>query len=189
MASLDFNSRRSPVYARHGMVASSQPLASEIGLSILKSGGNAIDAAIAITAALNVTEPCSTGLGGDCFLLYYDAKEKTVHALNGSGRAPKGLTLEKARKDAAKRAGLALEKESELKRIPSSDVHAVTVPGSAAGWDDAIKRWGSMSLAEVLQPAIVLAEEGFPVGDVTAYLWKQGKYQLKNGPHGNELLL
>src|ERR1051325_5609714 len=94
LAEPEFNSRRSPVYARRGMVASSQPLASQAGLSILMKGGNAADAAVATAAALNVTEPASTGLGGDCFSLFYDAKTKKISALNGSGRAPAKLSIE-----------------------------------------------------------------------------------------------
>ena len=91
---LPFQSRRSPILCRNGCVATSQPLASTIGLNILQSGGNAADASIAIAAALAVLEPCSTGLGGDMFALVYDAKEKAVRAVNGSGRSPKELTLE-----------------------------------------------------------------------------------------------
>src|SRR4051794_34549161 len=90
----EFHSYRSPVVARRGMVASSQPLASQAGLSILMKGGNAADAAVATAAALNVTEPASTGLGGDCFALYYEAKAKNIRAMNGSGRAPAGLSIE-----------------------------------------------------------------------------------------------
>src|SRR5258705_13739489 len=89
-----FHSYRSPVVSRRGMVACSQPLASQAGLSILMKGGNAADAAVAMAAALNVTEPASTGLGGDCFALFYDAKTKKISALNGSGRAPAGLSIE-----------------------------------------------------------------------------------------------
>ncbi|OQS07899.1 gamma-glutamyltranspeptidase [Thraustotheca clavata] len=107
---------RSPVYGTHGMVATNQPLASEIGYNILKRGGNAVDAAIAIAAALNVTEPCSTGIGGDCFLLYYNADTRQVAGLNGSGRAPKELTLEKA-----------LKEFPNAKSIPLDSVHSITV--------------------------------------------------------------
>ncbi len=89
---MKFNSRRTSVYATHGMVASSQPLASMAGLRILQAGGNAADAAVATAAALNVTEPCSTGIGGDCFCIYYDADKGRVQGLNGSGRAPAALT-------------------------------------------------------------------------------------------------
>src|SRR5512138_2872906 len=96
---LDFVSRRSPVLARHGMVAASQPLAAMAGTRILLRGGNAADAAIATAAALNVTEPTSTGLGGDCFALFYDAHTRAVTALNGSGRAPAALTIERIRRD------------------------------------------------------------------------------------------
>src|SRR3954447_17808146 len=90
----NYTSHRSPVLARRGMVASSQPLASQAGLSILMKGGNAADAAVATAAALNVTEPASTGLGGDCFALFYDAKTKKITALNGSGRCPAALTID-----------------------------------------------------------------------------------------------
>ena len=95
----DFFSRRSPVISRNGMVASSQPLATMAGVRTLMQGGNAADAAIVTAAALNVTEPTSTGLGGDCFAFYYDAKTKKVTALNGSGRAPAGLTSDLIQRD------------------------------------------------------------------------------------------
>ncbi|MCW4050976.1 MAG: gamma-glutamyltransferase, partial [Candidatus Bathyarchaeota archaeon] len=91
---MKFNSRRSPVYGTHGMVATSQPLASFIGVQILQQGGNAADAAVAVAAALNMTEPTSTGIGGDAFCLFFDAKSKTVKGLNASGRAPAGLNIE-----------------------------------------------------------------------------------------------
>jgi gamma-glutamyltranspeptidase/glutathione hydrolase len=94
-----FDSRRSPVYGRNGMVATSQPLATAAGLEILSKGGNAADAAVGAGAALNVTEPTSTGIGGDMFALYYSAETKQVSALNGSGRAPAALTLERVKKE------------------------------------------------------------------------------------------
>jgi gamma-glutamyltranspeptidase / glutathione hydrolase len=96
---LRFNSRRSPVFGVRGMVAASQPLAVAAGLEILSQGGSAADAAVATAAALNVTEPTSTGIGGDCFALYYEASTQQVTALNGSGRAPAGLTLERLRRE------------------------------------------------------------------------------------------
>ncbi|ETP50869.1 gamma-glutamyltransferase [Phytophthora nicotianae P10297] len=169
---------RSPVYGRHGMVSCSQPLASEIGLRILKQGGNAVDAAIAIAAALNVTEPCSTGVGGDCFLLFYDAKTKQVRGLNGSGRSPAALTAEQAIKDLGEDATV----------IPSGHGHAVTVPGTVAGWVDAVEAWGTLSMAEILNPVIGLAREGFPVSPLTAASWERGKSQLLRGPNAAELL-
>ncbi len=95
MPEFAFSSQRSNVYAKRGIVATSQPLATAAGLEILSQGGNAADAAIAVAAALNVTEPTSTGLGGDCFSLYFEAKTAKVYALNGSGRAPATLTLER----------------------------------------------------------------------------------------------
>ncbi|KAI9989937.1 hypothetical protein PInf_020236 [Phytophthora infestans] len=169
---------RSPVYGRHGMVSCSQPLASEAGLRILKQGGNAVDAAIAIAAALNVTEPCSTGVGGDCFLLFYDAKSKQVRGLNGSGRSPAALTAEQAIKDLGE----------DVTVIPSGHGHAVTVPGTVAGWVDAVEAWGSLTMAEILGPAIELAREGFPVSPLTAASWERGKSQLLRGPNAAELL-
>ncbi|KAJ0398835.1 hypothetical protein P43SY_004966 [Pythium insidiosum] len=147
---------RSPVYGRHGMVASSQPLASEIGLRILRAGGNAVDAAIAMAAALSVTEPCSTGIGGDCFLLFYDASTREVQGINGSGRSPASLTMERARADfAAEAVDGALPPF-----VPRAHGHSVTVPGAVAGWVDALNKWGSMRLADVLAPAIELARDG-----------------------------
>jgi gamma-glutamyltranspeptidase/glutathione hydrolase len=168
-ADLVFNSRRSPVMARNGMVACSQPLAAEIGLSTLKSGGNAVDAAIAIAAALNVTEPCSTGLGGDCFILYYDSKLKTVQAMNGSGRAPQSLNAAKIRADCPGCGD----------GIPKVHAHSVTVPGAAAGWADAVAKWGKLPLAQVLEPAAKLAEEGFPVHPICQYSWKKSEKLLQ----------
>jgi len=173
---MKFDSRRSPVYATHGMVASTQPLASMAGLSVLKRGGNAADAAVATAGALNVTEPTSTGIGGDCFCLYYDAGKRRVLGLNGSGRAPAGLTA-------------ALLNEQGHVEMPRNGVHTVTVPGAAAGWVDTVERFGSMSLEEVLEPAISLAEEGFPVAPLTARSWAFGVPKLKSGPYAEEMLI
>ncbi len=168
-----FNSRRSPVLSTRGMVASSQPLATQAGLEILRQGGNAADAAVATAAALNVTEPTSTGIGGDMFALYYDAKTKQVTALNGSGRAPKELTIERIKKD-----GVCDDQRLEIK--DSFHAHTITVPGACAGWIDLIKRHGSMPTKEILKPAIRLGEEGFPVSPITAYFWNRGveRFQL-----------
>jgi len=159
-----FNSYRSPVVARRGMVACSQPLASQAGLQILKMGGNAADAAVATAAALNVTEPASTGLGGDCFALFYDAKTKNITAMNGSGRAPAGLTI-----DLLKQQHLI----SPRKTVISDEYHAhnITVPGACGGWCAMVERHGTMKLADILAPAIELAENGFPVAPLTAHGW------------------
>ncbi len=128
---MKFNSRRSPVYGRRGIVSTSQPLAAEAGMRILQKGGNAADAAVATAAALNVTEPTSTGIGGDCFALYFDNHKKKVSGVNGSGRAPAALTLDKI-------------KEDGMDKIPNYHPHAVTVPGAAAGWVDTIEKHGTM---------------------------------------------
>jgi gamma-glutamyltranspeptidase/glutathione hydrolase len=174
---MEFISYRSPVYAKNGLVASSQPLASEAGIRILRAGGNAADATVATAAVLNVTEPCSTGLGGDCFCLFFDTKTKNVKGLNASGRAPAALSLEK------------LMELGISKKLPPYSVHTITVPGAAAGWVDTIERFGTMSLKDVLDPAIQLAERGFPVAPLTAAAWQRGVKQLKQGPHAEEMLI
>ncbi len=158
-------------------MATSQPLAAMAGVKILQKGGNAADAAVATAAALNVTEPTSTGIGGDAFALYYGQKSRKVHGVNASGRAPKDLTLEKL-------ISLGFDKE-----FPRFSVHTVTVPGAAAGWVDTVEKHGNLSISEVLQPAIELAENGFPVAPITARAWARGaKFQLSNSPNGIELL-
>jgi gamma-glutamyltranspeptidase/glutathione hydrolase len=184
-----FDSYRSPVLARRGMVASSQPLASQAGLSILMRGGNAADAAVATAAALNVTEPTSTGLGGDMFALFYDARTRQVTALNGSGRAPTALTI-----DLLEQQNLISRRPSKIsnqtRQLPPYHAHTVTVPGACAGWCDLIARHGSMPLAEILAPALRLAEEGFPVAPLTAHFWKRGaEKQLASAPGGRALTL
>lgn len=175
-----FDSLRMPVLGSGGMVAASQPLAVAAGLRMLDRGGSACDAAVAAAAALAVTEPCSTGLGGDCFMLHYDAARRAVTAMNGSGRAPAALTLERVRAD-----GLGDEE-----RIPWSHAHAVTVPGACAGWHDALERHGALPLAEVLAPAVELAERGFPVAPWAAAQWFVGaRIQLERQPGGHQLLV
>jgi gamma-glutamyltranspeptidase/glutathione hydrolase len=178
MPEFAFSSQRSNVYAKRGIVATSQPLATAAGLEILSQGGNAADAAIAAAAALNVTEPTSTGLGGDCFSLYFEAKTAKVYALNGSGRAPATLTLER------------LEREGFADELPPYHPYTITVPGACAGWFDLIERFGSLSMPKILAPAIRLAEEGFPVAPITAYFWQHGaEKQLKKAPGGQELTI
>jgi len=159
------------------MVASSQPLASEVGLRILQQGGNAADAAVAVAATLNLTEPTSTGIGGDCFCLFYDNQKKKVFGLNASGRAPADLNIEK------------LNNLNIQDSLPPLSVHTITVPGAAAGWVDTVERFGSMSLKNILSPAIELAREGFPVAPLTARSWQRGVKQLRLGPNADEMLL
>ena len=185
---MHFTSRRSPVLSTRGIVATSQPLAVAAGLEILSKGGNAADAAIATAAALNVTEPTSTGIGGDAFALYFDAQTGTVTALNASGRAPSALTLELLEKQ-----GLITNHQSEKLVSPITNPyhpHTVTVPGACAGWCDLIERYGRLTMADVLAPAIRLAEEGFPVAPITAYYWARGaERQLAHAPNGHELTI
>ena len=178
MTDPDFNSRRSPVYSRRGMVGASQPLAVAAGLEILRRGGNAADAAVATAAALNVTEPTSTGLGGDCFALYYDAATRRVTALNGSGRLPAALNLER------------LQREGFGAELPPYHPYTITVPGACAGWCDLVERFGRLPLAESLAPAVRLAEDGFPVAPLTAYFWARGaQRQLRTAYGGQELTI
>ena len=175
---ISFTSRRSPVYGRDGMVATSQTLAVAAGLQVMQSGGNAADAAIATAAALNVTEPTSTGLGGDAFGLYYEAKTRQVFSLNGSGRAPRTLTLER------------LQKEGLGSSLPADHPYTITVPGAAAAWCDLVERFGRLPLAKVLEPAVNLAERGFPVAPITAYYWQRAAQGiLSRAVNGRELTL
>lgn len=179
MTTTTFTSRRSPVYSRRGIVATSQPLATAAGIEVLSKGGNAADAAVAAGAALNVTEPTSTGIGGDMFALYYDAQTQQVTALNGSGRAPSALTLDRLKSE-----GLLAES------LPPFHPHTVTVPGACAGWCDLIAKHGSLSLTDILAPSIRLADEGFPVAPITAHFWRRGAdRQLKSALNGGELTI
>lgn len=173
--SFDFNTRRSMVVGRRGMVAASNPLAAQTGLDVLRRGGNAADAAVAAAAVLNVTEPASTGIGGDMFALYYDAKTRQITALNGSGRAPMALTA-----DALRREGMV--------EIDIHSPHAITVPGAAAGWEDLLRRHGRMTLKDVLHDAIHYAREGYPVHPVFAAGWGRMETLLKNSPHTEDYL-
>lgn len=173
----EYRSRRSPVVGTGPMVATSQPAASLIGMEILRSGGTAADAAIGVAAALQVTQPCSTGLGGDAFFLYKTGGESRVEALNGSGHASSALTFEAA-------AALAADE-----RLPPFHAHTVTVPGAAGAWAALSARHGRLSLAECLEPAARLAEEGFAVAPMTALWWARGAERQLNGRrHGAELL-
>jgi len=160
------------------MVATSQPLAAQAGIQILSQGGTSADAAVATAAALNVTEPTSTGIGGDCFLLYYQASSKRVLAYNGSGRAPAGLTLER------------LAREGFSDGIPRYHAHTITVPGACDGWCRLIESHGRLSLSDVFGPAIRLAEQGFPVSPITAEFWQSGvERQLGRAPGGQQLMI
>ncbi len=149
---------RSVVTTTLGIVAASQPLAARAGVQILERGGNAIDAAIAANATMGLMEPTGNGLGGDLFILYFEARTGTVHGLNASGWAPTGLTTEFL---AAK----------GIKEMPQRGIYSVTVPGVAAGWDAMRERFGTKPFSELLAPAIHYAEQGFPVAEVVAGGW------------------
>ena len=164
-----FRARRSNVLATRGMVATSQPLAAQAGLAILQAGGNAADAAIATAAMLNVVEPLSTGIGGDCFALYFNAATQQVTALNGSGRAPAAASI-----PSLISLGYA--------RMPTFTGHAVSIPGTVAGWSDLLARHGRMTLADVLQPAIWTAEHGYPVSELIALGWRTQEKKLRRDP-------
>ena len=171
-----FDSRRSTVLAKNGMVATSQPLAAVAGLRMLLQGGNAVDAAIAAAAVLNVVEPVSTGVGGDMFALVWSNSEKKVRSINASGRAPAAASLEGLRGQGHQ-------------KMPWSGAHSVTVPGAVHGWETLINACGTMPLSEVLKSAIQYAEEGFPVSDVIAYQWSAQLAKLSELPSGKEMLL
>ncbi|MDF2773874.1 MAG: putative gamma-glutamyltranspeptidase [Geminicoccaceae bacterium] len=158
---------REPVRSMTSMVATSQRRASEVGAAVLRNGGTAADACVAMDAMLHVTEPTSTGLGGDMFALHFEARTGKVTALNGSGRAPLGRTLADVARD-------------ERGQIPQLHGDAVTVPGVCAGWFDLIARHGTMPISEVLVPAIETAESGFEVGPITAAAWERNLGQLRS---------
>ncbi|MBM3925871.1 MAG: gamma-glutamyltransferase [SAR202 cluster bacterium] len=172
---MQFNSRRSPVLARNGIVSTSQPLAAMAGLRILMNGGNAVDAAVAAAAALNVVEPMSTGIGGDLFALLWSAKDKKVTALNASGRAPAAANIDELRKKG-------------WTSIPATSPYGVTVPGAVDGWHTLVTQKGSMPLADVLAPAIEYAEKGYPVSPIIAQGWADGFPKLAAHASGSELM-
>ncbi len=154
------------VFAKNGMVASSQPLATLAGVQMLLSGGNAIDAAVATAAVLGVVEPSSLGIGGDAFALFYSAKDKALKALDASGRSPYGSSLEFCRK-------------SGFKAMPQRGIHSVTVPGAVHGWSTLLNAYGTKKLRDVLRSAIEYTEEGFPVAELAAESWHESESGLK----------
>lgn len=160
---------RSEVIARQGIAATSHPLATQVALEILKLGGSAVDAAIAANALLGLVEPTGCGIGGDLFAIVWDAKSNELYGLNGSGRSPQGLTIDYFRKN-------------KLKSIPSFGPLPVTVPGCVDGWDELHRKFGKLSIEEILNPAITYAEEGFPLTEVVAYYWATNAAKLQSFP-------
>jgi gamma-glutamyltranspeptidase/glutathione hydrolase len=172
--------RRSEVYAKHGMAATSQPLATQAAVDCLRRGGNAIDAAIAANAVLALTEPTGCGLGGDLFALVWSAKERRLFGLNGSGRSPRALTFETLRRLAGERVPPGIPKYGPL---------PITVPGCVDGWFTLHARFGRLPMSEILAPAIRLAREGFPVTEVIAEAWRRNGELLQGQPGFDELYL
>ena len=166
---------RSEVLARHGMVCTSVPLATQVGLDVLQRGGNAVDAAIAANAALGLMEPVSNGIGGDLFAIVYSAKENKLYGLNASGRSPLGLSYEQMKTELAK-----------LKRttIPPTGMLPISVPGCVDGWAELHRKFGKLSLADDLSGAIRYAEEGFPVTELIAWYWSRSVALFKEMPGG-----
>jgi gamma-glutamyltranspeptidase / glutathione hydrolase len=158
---------RSEVLARNGIVATSQPLAAQAGLQILKNGGNAIDAAVATAAVMNVVEPGSAGIGGDVFVIAWLAKEKRLVALNGSGRAPSGATPQH------------LAERGSTKQMPLRGIDSATSPGTVDAWDALLKRAGTLGFKELMQPAADLAEQGFAVSERIRNDWLEGAEALR----------
>ena len=156
-----YETLRSPVMGLRGVVATSQPLAANAGLDILKTGGNAIDAAVAAAAVLTLVEPNSTSLGGDAFIMIYIAAEEKLVGINASGRAPYSMTLDAL--------NAKLDKHG-MNRI--SGIYSVSVPGAVDGWFEVLEEYGTMTMAEVLEPAIYYAENGFPVSPIIAAAWR-----------------
>jgi gamma-glutamyltranspeptidase/glutathione hydrolase len=164
----DPHQSRSAVVAEHGIVATSQPLASQAGLEVLRAGGTAADAAVAANAVLGVVEPMSCGIGGDLYVIYFDAKTKKVYGLNASGRSPRALSRE------------TLRKQGQF--IPETGPLSWSVPGCVSGWGTLLERFGSKPLPEILAAAIDYADRGFPVSEIIAGDWKSSERSLSRHP-------
>ena len=166
-------STRSEVIAENGMVATSHPLATQIGIDILKDGGNAIDAAIAANAAIGLMEPTGNGIGGDLFAIIWVEKDKKLYGLNASGRSPKNLTLD-------------YFKRNNMTQIPAYGPLPVSVPGCVDGWFEMHKRFGKISMEDILNPAIYYAENGFPVTELVSYYMEIANKNFSQYPNFKE---
>ncbi|MDP6415731.1 MAG: gamma-glutamyltransferase, partial [Gammaproteobacteria bacterium] len=158
---------RSEVIATHGMAATSQPLATQIALDILKRGGSAVDAAIAANAALGLMEPTGSGIGGNLFAIVWEEKSRRLWGLNASGRSPQSLTFQ-------------YFLDRKMQRIPGYGVLPVSVPGAVDGWFELHDRFGRLPMSEILQPAIDYARDGFPVSALIARGWARNARALKD---------
>ena len=165
---------RSEVIAAHGMVASSHPLATQIGLGILKQGGSAVDAAIAVNAALGLMEPTGNGIGGDLFAIVWDAKTKKLYGLNASGPAPQKLSLE-------------YFQNNNLSEYPEFGPLPVTVPGAVAGWSELHNKFGKLPIKSLFKPTIEYAKDGFPVTETIAYYFESNKQRFQDYPNFKEV--
>jgi len=165
---------RSEVIGQNGMVATSHPLATQIGLDILKKGGTAIDAAIAANIALGLMEPTGNGIGGDLFALVWDAESKKLHGLNASGPAPKDISIDYFR-------------DNDLEKIPSYGPLPVTVPGAVDGWIKLHEKFGKLEFRTLFEPTIAYAKNGFPVTETIAYYLKNSQKRFEKYPNFNEL--
>jgi gamma-glutamyltranspeptidase / glutathione hydrolase len=164
---------RSEVIARHGMAATSQPLATQVAIDVLKKGGSAVDAAIAANATLGLMEPTGNGIGGDLFAIVWDAKTQKLYGLNASGRSPKGLSYDQMRAELA-----TLDRDT----IPPLGFLPISVPGAVDGWFELHGKFGRLPMKDVLAPAIGYAEEGFPVSELISYYWKRSAPILSQQP-------
>jgi gamma-glutamyltranspeptidase/glutathione hydrolase len=164
---------RSEVIAQHGMAATSQPLATQAALDILKQGGSAIDAAIAANAVLGLVEPTGNGIGGDLFAIVWSAEEEKLYGLNASGRSPKSLSLAKMKE---------VLEEKGLSKIPALGPLPVSVPGAVDGWFELHGKWGKLPMEKVLSPAVTYAREGFPLSELIAYYWGRSASYLQRFP-------
>jgi gamma-glutamyltranspeptidase/glutathione hydrolase len=184
-----YDSRRSTVYAPSGIVATSQPLAAEAGVSVLREGGNAFDAAVATAAALNVVEPTSTGLGGDVFACYRTA-DGEVGGMRACGHAPERATRERVSEAVGEDAdtNYGADRTSAGVTMPDHGPHTVTVPGTARGWEATVQKLGRLTLADALAPAIDYATEGYPVTEVVSAQWQHAE-ELFTDDHAREAYL
>src|SRR5919198_1323196 len=164
---------RSEVLARHGIVCTSVPAATEVGIDILKRGGSAVDAAIAANATQGLMEPVSNGIGGDLFAIVYSAKENKLYGINGSGRSPLGLSYDQMKAELG---------NLHRATIPPTGMLPISVPGTVDAWAELHKRFGKLKLSDDLAPAIQYAEEGFPVTELIAYYWAFGPRLFKGLP-------
>src|SRR5580658_6960941 len=172
----DRSQARSMVITDRGIVATSQTLASQAGAQVLARGGSAMDAAIAANAVLGVVEPESDGIGGDLFAIYWDAKTGKLSAINASGWAPTGLTID-------------FLKSQGLTSMPQAGIHSVTVPGCVDGWEKLHQRFGKLPWADLFQPAIYFADHGFPVTEMIGMAWKTEEEKLEKDLNGRRIFL